>query len=65
MTYETFLNDLHAVRDRAGWFRQRADDVELADTLVEALQELDVTLEELRGRSFVKILANRRGPERT
>jgi citrate lyase beta subunit len=31
----------------------------------EALERSGLTLEELRGRSFVKILANRRGPERT
>jgi PAS domain S-box-containing protein len=48
VTYETFLNDLHAVRDRAGRFRRQADDDELAETLVEALQQLDVTLEELQ-----------------
>ena len=48
MTYETFLNDLNAVRDRARRFRRQAGDADLADTLVGALDELDVTLEELR-----------------
>jgi PAS domain S-box-containing protein len=48
VNFETFLTDLNAVRDRAGRFRQRADDEDLAETLVEALAELDVTLEELR-----------------
>ena len=49
MNYETFLEDLHAVRDRAGRFRLRAGHDELADTLLGgALEELDVALEELR-----------------
>lgn len=49
MNYETFLEDLHAVRDRAGRFRQRMDSPESVDAaLTEALQELDVALEELR-----------------
>ena len=48
LNYETFLKDLHAVRDRAGRFRRRAGDEDLAETLVGALAELDVTLEELR-----------------
>ena len=49
MSYDTFLEDLHAVRDRAGRFRLQAGHDELADTLVdEALRELDVALEELR-----------------
>ena len=49
MNYETFLEDLHAVRDRAGQFRRGAGDDELADTLLGgALEELDVALEELR-----------------
>ena len=43
------LEDLPAVRDRAGWFRLRAGHDELADTLLGgALEELDVALEELR-----------------
>jgi PAS domain S-box-containing protein len=44
VNYETFLNDLNAVRDRAGRFRRQAGD----EALVGALEELDVTLEELR-----------------
>ena len=49
MNYETFLEDLHAVRDRAGRFRLDAGHDELAGTLLgAALEELDVALEELR-----------------
>jgi len=49
VNYETFLEDLHAVRDRAGRFRQRVDSPDPVDaSLTEALQELDVALEELR-----------------
>ena len=49
MNYETFLEDLHAVRDRAGRFRLRAGHDELADTLLGgALEELDVVPEELQ-----------------
>jgi PAS domain-containing protein len=49
MSYETFLQDLHAVRDRAGRFRRhaRAEEADAA-ALALALEELDVTLEELR-----------------
>jgi PAS domain-containing protein len=49
MSYETFLQDLHAVRERAGRFREQAGGPgpeEPALTL--ALEELDVALEELR-----------------
>jgi PAS domain S-box-containing protein len=49
VNYENFLEDLHAVRDRAGRFRQRVNSPDSVDaSLTEALQELDVTLEELR-----------------
>jgi PAS domain S-box-containing protein len=49
VNYESFLEDLHAVRDRAGRFRLRADSPGPVDaSLTEALQELDVALEELR-----------------
>jgi PAS domain S-box-containing protein len=49
VNYETFLEDLHAVRDRAGRFRLRVDSPASVDAaLTEALQELDVALEELR-----------------
>ena len=49
MNYETFLQDLHAVRDRAARFRQRVNSPDSVDaSLTEALQELDVALEELR-----------------
>gem|GEM_PF-4380785 len=48
MSYETFLSDLSAVRDRAGRYRRQAGDEERAEALVGALEELDVTLEELR-----------------
>ena len=49
MSYETFLQDLHAARDRAGRFRLRAaghgpDEPSLAS----ALEELDVVPEELQ-----------------
>ena len=49
MNFERFLEDLHAVRDRAGRFRQRVDSPESVEVLLTgALQELDVALEELR-----------------
>jgi PAS domain-containing protein len=48
VTYDTFLSDLQAVRDRAGRLRLRAGDDEPTEALAEALQELDATLEELR-----------------
>jgi PAS domain S-box-containing protein len=48
MNYETFLEDLQAVRDRAGRFRQRVDKEPVETLLTGALQELDVALEELR-----------------
>jgi PAS domain-containing protein len=49
VNFETFLEDLHVVRDRAGRFRQRVDSPEPVEALLtEALQELDVALEELR-----------------
>jgi PAS domain-containing protein len=48
MNYETFLQDLHAVRDRAGRFRRgAADRDQVGQALLLALEELDVTLEEL------------------
>jgi PAS domain S-box-containing protein len=49
VNYETLLEDLHAVRDRAGRLRLLAGHDELAGTpLGGALEELDVALEELR-----------------
>jgi PAS domain-containing protein len=49
VNFETFLEDLHAVRDRGGRFRQRVDSPEPVEALLTgALQELDVALEELR-----------------
>jgi PAS domain S-box-containing protein len=48
VSYETFLNDLNAVRDRAGRYRRQAGDDDRAEALVGALAELDVTLEELQ-----------------
>ena len=49
LNYETFLEDVHAVRDRAGRFRVDAGACRMADTLAAAaLEELDVALEELR-----------------
>jgi PAS domain-containing protein len=48
VSYERFLQDLHAVRDHAGRFRRRADQDPERPALTLALEELDVTLEELR-----------------
>jgi PAS domain S-box-containing protein len=45
VSYETLLQDLHAVRDRAGRFRHAAD--QDPEGLALVLAELDVTLEEL------------------
>jgi hypothetical protein len=40
VSHETFLQDLHAVRDRAGRFRRLADG-QLPEALTLALEELD------------------------
>jgi PAS domain-containing protein len=51
LNYETFLQDLHAARDRAQRFQRHAHDqkpVSAALALALALEELDSTLEELR-----------------
>jgi hypothetical protein len=47
VSYETFLQDLHAVRDRAGRFR-RLTDSQLPEALTLALEELD----DLTGQAF-------------
>jgi hypothetical protein len=45
VNYETFLEDLHAFRDRAGRFQFRVGSPASVDAaLTEALQELDVAL---------------------
>jgi PAS domain-containing protein len=48
VSYETFLQDLHAARDRAGRFRLQAGDRPDEAALASALEELDVVLEELQ-----------------
>ena len=40
VSYETFVSDLNAVRDRAGRYRRQAGDEERAEALVGALEEL-------------------------